>query len=774
MDPRGPPPTIYTAVYSGVAVFEMTINNVAVMRRRDDSWLNATQILKVAGVEKGKRTKVLEKEILSGTHEKVQGGYGKYQGTWIDFERGREFCRQYGVEHILAPLLNLDTTSTAGHDSTPTKEQAMAAKRKRMYNPSFSQPNGSNGLFPANSPAVTSALTTLGKASAMLESPSNRPGLSTVSSSVQGVMREDSHSQGNWPAPPASMMSDPSFLYNQQLPDSTYASQIVGHESQNDIHEPPSKRARASSPVQETADPIHEEGPAPPLNPHDIPNVESAKAILMDVFLRGEEQAIESLEQITPEQVDMPLDATGNTAIHWAAALARINVVRALINRGSNIFRVNESGETALTRSCFSTNNFDQNCFPALLNLLHPSIPIQDNHGRTVLHHIAVKSGMKGRGQDAKYYLNCLLEFVAKHGVASSATSNNQRGQTMRVISLERFISDVVNAQDKTGDTALAIAGRIGNHAIISPLLDVGADPSIPNRAGLRPCDFGVGVQNGQVVPAPNEQQQVRQLNYTVPQAVVQKREDIIKYLAMQDLIRSLENDFQKELDGKQSTVTTTLTSLRDVTSRLGAERSRANDLRTKVRKISDLRQACRNLKRALQEHPVTEGLPTPAEEGSGGAVIAGTAAGPNGTTTPATPAEGRRGSITEEQEPTTADTPYTLQNSLLAPVHSISNLTTTQLAYIKTLPPSTLLKSRLKGYKRNERSLQGTVQKLKEKSMDLENNFRRVVALSTGIEEQNVDGLIEGLVMAVESDPGEVDTNRVVGFLRKIGEAET
>lgn len=56
----------------------MEINGVAVMRRRPDSWLNATQILKVAGVEKGKRTKVLEKEILTGEHEKVQGGYGKY------------------------------------------------------------------------------------------------------------------------------------------------------------------------------------------------------------------------------------------------------------------------------------------------------------------------------------------------------------------------------------------------------------------------------------------------------------------------------------------------------------------------------------------------------------------------------------------------------------------------------------------------------------------------------------------------------------------------
>src|SRR5712691_11953079 len=53
---------------------------VAVMRRRSDSWLNATQILKVAGFEKPQRTRVLEREIQKGEHEKVQGGYGKYQG----------------------------------------------------------------------------------------------------------------------------------------------------------------------------------------------------------------------------------------------------------------------------------------------------------------------------------------------------------------------------------------------------------------------------------------------------------------------------------------------------------------------------------------------------------------------------------------------------------------------------------------------------------------------------------------------------------------------
>lgn len=73
---------IYSAVYSGVQVYEMMSRSVAVMRRRHDSYLNATQILKVAGIDKGRRTKILEKEILNGDHEKVQGGYGKYQGTW--------------------------------------------------------------------------------------------------------------------------------------------------------------------------------------------------------------------------------------------------------------------------------------------------------------------------------------------------------------------------------------------------------------------------------------------------------------------------------------------------------------------------------------------------------------------------------------------------------------------------------------------------------------------------------------------------------------------
>jgi hypothetical protein len=73
---------VFSAVYSGVAVYEMICRDVPVMRRVSDSYMNATQILKVAGFSKPKRTKILEKEVLLGEYEKIQGGYGKYQGTW--------------------------------------------------------------------------------------------------------------------------------------------------------------------------------------------------------------------------------------------------------------------------------------------------------------------------------------------------------------------------------------------------------------------------------------------------------------------------------------------------------------------------------------------------------------------------------------------------------------------------------------------------------------------------------------------------------------------
>jgi hypothetical protein len=75
---------VFAATYSNVPVYEAECGplRIGVMRRQKDNWMNCTQILKVAGLDKANRTRILDNEITRGKHEKIQGGYGKFQGTW--------------------------------------------------------------------------------------------------------------------------------------------------------------------------------------------------------------------------------------------------------------------------------------------------------------------------------------------------------------------------------------------------------------------------------------------------------------------------------------------------------------------------------------------------------------------------------------------------------------------------------------------------------------------------------------------------------------------
>lgn len=520
-------------------MYEMEVNGIAVMRRRNDSWLNATQILKVAGIEKGKRTKVLEKEILIGEHEKVQGGYGKYQGTWIKFEKGLEFCRQYGVEEILRPLLTYDMGQDggiAGHGGvdTPTKEQAMAANRKRLYNAgSEARLNGQSGTFFKNiSSTASHAVAAISKARFDSPAPRMRNGNRPPSFS-----RQSSQQQLDDSAFPASQQSMQSFTsdtsYNMNGHDSTYATQSAPQfshmGSQSEFQEPPRKRIRPSPSIslsqqtdgfydmsmrepsptepnesfvyhQHTQNMMQEDeipAPLPPLPYSATQPAESKRALLMSLFMdpsRTDFNRHEAFLSLSGEDLDMPIDNTAHTALHWAATLARLPLLRALISSGASIYRVNGGGETALMRACAVTNNLDFSAFPDLLELLGPTIEMRDSRGRTVLHHIAVTSAVKGRSQASKYYLESLLEFVVRQG---SAPNSQQmflgQAPAVKSMGIGRFMSEIVNAQDKSGDTALNIAARVGNRSIISQLLEVGADAGIPNRAGLRPVDFGIG-----------------------------------------------------------------------------------------------------------------------------------------------------------------------------------------------------------------------------------------------------------------------------------------
>ena len=97
---------IYSAKYSGVDVYEFIHPTGSVMKRKKDNWVNATHILKAANFAKAKRTRILEKEILGETHEKVQGGFGKYQGTWVPLEIAVSLASKYDVYTELKPLFD--------------------------------------------------------------------------------------------------------------------------------------------------------------------------------------------------------------------------------------------------------------------------------------------------------------------------------------------------------------------------------------------------------------------------------------------------------------------------------------------------------------------------------------------------------------------------------------------------------------------------------------------------------------------------------------------
>lgn len=518
----------------------MEVNNVAVMRRQKDGWVNATQILKVANIDKGRRTKILEKEIQIGEHEKVQGGYGKYQGTWIPFERGLEVCRQYGVEELLSKLLthNRGQEGETGNVDTPTKEQAMAAQRKRMYNAS-SQENrgiGSTGTFFKNiSSTASTAVAAINKARFDSPAPRNRSGPSRVPSFNRQSSMQD---VADFPNSQQSLVST-EYATQTQNADSGFGSQNTQPLAGDGLEQPPRKRKRVPTPAgsfsgqtpaydsynagnvgngdpgsptepnnsfvydQVTAndgDASYAAGPLRPLPYDNGPDAEAKRGMLMGLFMdpNGPDESIQAaLCNLPPQELDTPIDTKSHTALHWAATLSRMPLLRALITAGANPWRVNASGETALMRACTVTNSMENNTFPELLDLLGCTLDVTDDKGRTVLHHIAVTSAVKGRHYACRYYLESLLEWVVRQGSAPSSQENgiDKKGRRMGI---GRFMSEIVNAQDNSGDTALNVAARVGNRSIISQLLEVGADPTIPNRANLKPLDFGIGIADAE------------------------------------------------------------------------------------------------------------------------------------------------------------------------------------------------------------------------------------------------------------------------------------
>jgi regulatory protein SWI6 len=788
----------------------MEVNGTSVMRRMSDSWLNATQILKVAGVDKGKRTKVLDKEVQSGEHEKVQGGYGKYQGTWINYRRGVEFCRQYGVEEILRPLLEYDlstdgTASTQNRLETPTKEQAMAAQRKRMYNSMDGRPptQGSNGTYFKNmSSTAANAVNALSKT--RFESPARgmdgRRSAGPIRPSQQFPNSQESMTQGGSQQSLHSMPSQDSFSAN-------FADFPTGIEGQ----EPPRKRIRPSpqGSFMATVDPgleismldgnnepndsflSHQSQSFAPLKEEDVglpplPAPKSArdeqkKELLVSLFLdasRTDFSDHPAFLSLSGQDFEIPIDGSCNTALHWAATLARVPLVKQLVAKGFNICRTNSGGETALIAACQARNNYDHGTFPQLLELLGPSIEVRDGRGRTLLHHIAVSSAMQGRAAVGQDYLVSLLNFVVHQ--SSKPTSQpqsfdafNYEDQRKRsTIGLPRFISEIVNAQDRSGDTALNLAARTSTTLVIRQLLEVGADPYITNNGGLAPVDFGV-VTEPDTVPSSNSYANSSfqnapassQTSFADAQSEILSGESrsichtgilLIPHAAIRGLFTASNEQFTNESREKQDELDKLNIRLRDESLALAEDRQRLQDLQAKARQKRELEQKIANLKRANAD------LRSELSERDGHLPNGVPAHVAIGEADKGLDFDGRLGQVEQLFPDGEEDID---PNGALSP---------DQRAFLSSMERAEVLRGRTTAYQQHNAQLESQADQLRSRSHELEERYRKIVSLCTGEEVDKVDEKLDSLLQAVMSDQkDEVELGKVRDFLRLVRDTE-
>ncbi|KAK3936455.1 putative transcription factor mbp1 protein [Diplogelasinospora grovesii] len=364
---------IYSATYSGIPVWEFQFGpdlKEHVMRRRHDDWINATHILKAAGFDKPARTRILEREVQKDVHEKIQGGYGKYQGTWIPLEQGENLARRNNVYDRIQPIFEF----RPGNESPPPAPRHTSKPKAAKARPAV-------------------------------------PKWSSKSQQNSQSQRSDSFSQSTRKgAAPAAVQDEydngnDALMHEDDTPDNltvASASYMAEDDRYDASHFSTHRKRKREEMMQDLTE-----------QQHAMYGDE-----LLDYFLlsRNEQPAIRP-DPPTNFQPDWPIDGERHTALHWASAMGDVEVIRQLKRFNANLASQNIRGETPFMRSVNFTNCYEKDTFPLVMKELFSTVEVRDNGGCTVIHHAAVmKSGRVTSQSCSRYYLDHILnKLMEKH-----------------------------------------------------------------------------------------------------------------------------------------------------------------------------------------------------------------------------------------------------------------------------------------------------------------------------------------------------------------------
>ncbi|KAJ5884811.1 KilA N-terminal/APSES-type HTH DNA-binding [Penicillium taxi] len=389
--------TIYSATYSSVPVYEFKIENESVMRRRNDDWVNATHILKAAGFDKPARTRILEREVQKGVHEKVQGGYGKYQGTWIPLPEGRMLAERNNILTKLLPIFDY----VAGDRSPPPAPKHTSASSKPR------QPRKS---------------TTKSTPTAIKTKRSMGPPIIPQEQYEMSTGFDDSESIEHATIESSSMIADEDMM---QLSQNSGMKRKRGAEESSLISASNQEHTMYGDQLLDYFMTVGDDPQATRVNPPQPP---------------------------TRFQIDRPIDDSGNTALHWACAMGDLEIVQDMLRRGADMKTLSVHEETPLVRAVLFTNNYEKRTFPALLELLLDTVSFRDWFGATLFHHIAETARSKGKWNSSLYYCEVILQKLC---------------QAYQPVEIDILLA----CQDDNGDTAALVAARNGAFRLVNMLL---------------------------------------------------------------------------------------------------------------------------------------------------------------------------------------------------------------------------------------------------------------------------------------------------------------
>ncbi|KAK7012209.1 start control protein cdc10 [Favolaschia claudopus] len=799
---------IYNAVYSSVQVYECMVRNIAVMRRRADSYVNATQILKVAGVDKGRRTKILEKEILPGKHEIVQGGYGKYQGTWIPLERGRDIALQYGVGPLLAPLFDfIPSTSSLG--PLPLAAPIGTASPRPLsaassYGTLPASLPGSQGSYSGQMPSSLAPPPIMPGSALRLLNQGRAQGLFTpsTSSASQPGFASPSYGQSPFsPAPPSHTPPPAALKRNRSDTDMEMGMSII---------EIPGFEGRPASAGPATNGEI---GPSPSkrLRTEEVPqNIQGASS-QSAINVAGPSNGVSRPPSSTSAK---PANGSGELANFPTRFATKPSIPRSIDPTAP----IRDPRRAAVIASICQTD--DPHAVIELLRELTPDSAgpstsatpaaievdtILDDQGHTALHlaaslahHRTVGSLILGgadihRGNHLgetpliraclathSYDTQSFENLISSLGTSVRTLDTSRKSVLHHVTSVAgvkgrgavaRYYLDklfyyiaqnqggdfrpFVDLQDEHGDTALNIAARVGNRSMVRTLLDVGANRMLPNKLGLRPGDFGVETE---VLSSGSRPEDILAVLRTGPPAPVQKSQDVIA--DMTTMIQSLSTDFQSEIKSKQDALDVTQAHLRAATRELSEQRKQVQAWQARCGDLDQISQRVRNIEKALIEEDQfdwtgrSNGSGDPDAEGEVEDETEDANAGDENNGGPAFQWRGTNSTmvgvgesidIAEHVEP----------EPPLPPVDSVTSLIRLRRLKLWHARMEDLMKARLKG-------LQGA-------SAEKEYQCKKIVALCAQIPIDKVEEMLENLVVAVESESSIVDIGRVSGFMQKV-----